>query len=139
MENTLNKAHKHTVNVAVGIILRDISCFVTKRNETVHQGGKWEFPGGKVERDENVTDALARELREELGIDVIDSEPFMHIEHDYGDKHVTLHIHTVSSFTGEPRGCEGQQGAWVLLEDLQKLRFPDANKAIITKLEAQYL
>ena len=130
---------KKTVNVAVGVILHDGSCFVTKRDESAHQGGTWEFPGGKVEQGETVTQALARELQEEVGIVLVDSEPLLQIEHDYGDKHVTLHIHTVISFTGEARGCEGQEGRWVLLKDLRDLCFPDANKTIIEKIEAQYL
>lgn len=139
MRNPMPEAKKKTVNVAVGIILRDTACFVTKRDQTVHQGGKWEFPGGKVEQAENVTQALTRELREEVGIELVNSTPFMLIKHDYGDKHVTLHIHTVTSFTGTPKGCEGQEGQWISINELRKLSFPDANKAIIEKLEIQHL
>ena len=135
MDNT----NKKTVNVAVGIILDGLYCFVTKRDEAVHQGGKWEFPGGKVEQGEEITEALARELQEEVGIKIKGSQPFMRIEHDYGDKHVTLHIHIVSDFAGVASGCEGQLGQWILLKDLHTLRFPEANHAIIKQLVAHYL
>ncbi|MEO2268692.1 8-oxo-dGTP diphosphatase MutT [Pseudoalteromonas pernae] len=122
------------VNVAVGIILRGQQSFICKRPDDKHQGGLWEFPGGKIESGETTTQALARELSEEIAIDVHSSEPFMLIEHDYGDKKVCLDIHKVSDFTGEPKGAEGQQGQWVALTELTQYAFPEANKAILEKL-----
>lgn len=122
------------VNVAVGIILRGEHSFICKRPDDKHQGGLWEFPGGKIEAGETTTQALARELLEEIAIDVHSSSPFMVIEHDYGDKRVCLDIHTVSDFSGEPRGAEGQQGQWVAVAKLTQYAFPEANRAIIDKL-----
>ncbi|MFY8273949.1 8-oxo-dGTP diphosphatase MutT [Pseudoalteromonas sp. SSDWG2] len=122
------------VNVAVGIILRGEQSFICKRPDDKHQGGLWEFPGGKIEDNETTTQALARELKEEIAIDVHSSEPFMLIEHDYGDKKVRLDIHTVSHFSGEPHGAEGQQGQWVDIDKLSSFSFPKANEAILDKL-----
>ncbi len=122
------------VNVAVGIILRGQQSFICKRPDEKHQGGLWEFPGGKIESGETTTQALARELLEEIAIDVHSSEPFMVIEHDYGDKKVCLDIHKVSDFTGEPKGAEGQQGQWVAINELAHYSFPEANQAILEKL-----
>ncbi|WP_462156538.1 8-oxo-dGTP diphosphatase MutT [Pseudoalteromonas sp. GB56] len=122
------------VNVAVGIILRGQQSFICKRPDEKHQGGLWEFPGGKIESGETTTQALARELLEEVAIDVHSSEPFMVIEHDYGDKKVCLDIHKVSDFTGEPKGAEGQQGQWVAINELAQYAFPEANQAILEKL-----
>ncbi|GAB3011459.1 8-oxo-dGTP diphosphatase MutT [Bowmanella dokdonensis] len=122
------------VHVAVGVILRDKQVFISKRAERLHQGGKWEFPGGKVEDGESVQQALARELKEEVDIQIRASESFMLIEHDYGDKHVRLDIHLVRDFNGEPHGREGQEGRWVVVAELGNYEFPKANLPIIDHL-----
>ncbi|GEA10671.1 8-oxo-dGTP diphosphatase MutT [Alteromonas sp. KUL49] len=122
------------VHVAVGVILKKGNVYITRRAQNAHQGGKWEFPGGKVEPGETVTQALARELAEEVGIDVSDSEPLILIEHDYSDKSVKLDVHTVTDFDGEPFGKEGQEGTWAPIAALNEYTFPKANEVIIQKL-----
>jgi len=122
------------VHVAVGVIKREEQYFLTKRLENAHQGGKWEFPGGKVETDETVAQALHRELQEEIAIDVLSCFPLIEIKHDYGDKKVLLDVYVVDNFQQEPIAQEGQQSAWFTLKELIKLDFPAANKAIIEKL-----
>lgn len=124
------------VHVAVGVIARGSSIFITLRADDAHQGGKWEFPGGKVESDETVTEALARELAEEVGISVLNSEPLTIIEHDYGDKQVKLDVHKVTAFDGEPHGKEGQAFKWQAVNSLRPEDFPAANSAIIDALTA---
>lgn len=120
--------------VAVGVVLRNHEVFISHRDSSRHQGGKWEFPGGKVEDNESVSDALLRELKEEINIDVISQQPFMVIEFDYPDKHVSLDIHLVTEFAGEPKQLEGQEARWVALQDLGNYEFPEANKPIVEKL-----
>tara|TARA_B110000881_G_C18503023_1_gene477962 strand:+ start:181 stop:570 length:390 start_codon:yes stop_codon:yes gene_type:complete len=122
------------IHVAVGIILNKDQIFLTKRLEDVHQGGKWEFPGGKVELGETVTEALYRELKEEIAIEVMSCQPFMEIKHDYGDKQVFLDVYTVNDYSGVPTAQEGQQQAWYKPSQLKELDFPAANKAIVKKL-----
>ncbi len=127
------------VNVAVGVIIRASKTigkeyFLTKRLEHVHQGSKWEFPGGKVESDETVVEALFRELKEEIAIEVIDCKPLITIKHDYHDKSVCLEVYMVDSYTGEPNAQEGQGQGWFSLAQLKSLQFPEANKEIITEL-----
>ena len=78
------------VHVAVGVVRRGTQVFISLRADNAHQGGKWEFPGGKVEDNETVLDALRRELQEEIGILVQSSEPLLIIEHDYGDSLLSL-------------------------------------------------
>jgi len=126
------------VHVAVGVIYRDRKFFLTKRADNVHQGGKWEFPGGKVEANETVAQALARELKEEVAIEVLACEPLIVIEHDYGDKKVMLDVFLVDNFSGEPCAQEGQEESWFSLADLKTLNFPEANKAIVSKLQQRY-
>ena len=72
------------------------------------RGGLWEFPGGKVEADETLLEALARELKEELGVLVEATDALMALEHDYGDKQVRLDVHRVTRWSG---GATRSRGA----------------------------
>lgn len=126
------------VHVAVGVIKREDKIFLTKRLAASHQGGKWEFPGGKVEENETVHQALHRELKEEVAIDTLSCTPLMQISHDYGDKKVLLDVFVVENFTGEAKALEGQQSGWFALSEFEGLNFPAANQAIIEKLQKVY-
>ena len=128
---------KH-VHVAAGVILNASNeVLLALRPRDKHQGGLWEFPGGKVEAGEPVRNALARELLEELNLVVEHSEPLLVTEHDYGDKQVTLDVWLVRSFSGVPEGREGQLLRWVRLDDLHRYQFPKANLAIVERLQSQ--
>ncbi|ASJ98135.1 8-oxo-dGTP diphosphatase MutT [Shewanella marisflavi] len=123
------------VHVAVGIIFdTDNKILLAKRPQHLHQGGKWEFPGGKVEQGETTSEALIRELREEVALEVASTSPLMTISYDYPDKQVYLDIHTVKSFTGQAKGLEGQLIQWAELADLKDYDFPAANQPIVEKL-----
>lgn len=126
------------VHVAVGVIKSGEQILLAKRHGHLHQGGKWEFPGGKVETGETVTQALARELAEEVGLKVTGSTPFMLLSYDYPDKQVLLDIHLVTEFNGTAYGVEGQQVEWVHLEKLQEYTFPDANQPILDKILTEF-
>ncbi len=119
------------VRVATGIILRDQKVFLALRKAKQHQGGLWEFPGGKCEEGESVRFALCRELREECGIEVQKCEFFKTLNHNYGDKQVELSFFTVTAFVGEPTGKEGQEISWVSLPDIVNYSFPKANEPIV--------
>lgn len=122
------------IHVAVGVIERNRQIFITRRPEHLHQGGKWEFPGGKIESGETLFQALTRELKEEVGIQCQSSEPLLLICHDYGDKQVKLDTHWVREFSGEPQGLEGQEGRWVSVDALESYEFPEANVAILHRV-----
>ena len=125
------------VTVAVGVLIDSVGrVLVTRRAPDAHQGGLWEFPGGKVEADETLLEALARELKEELGVSVQKTEALMILEHDYGDKQVSLDVHHVTHWSGEPRGLEGQPLAWQRPEQLRDWEFPAANRPILERLLA---
>ncbi|MEY8204193.1 MAG: 8-oxo-dGTP diphosphatase MutT, partial [Bermanella sp.] len=98
--------------------------FIAKRHAAAHQGGLWEFPGGKKEAGESAQAALYRELQEEVAINVIASHSLIKLSHDYGDKCVELDVYKVTAFSGEPRGAEGQVTRWVPLNELQNFEFP---------------
>ena len=111
---------------------------IARRPEHLHQGGLWEFPGGKIEADESVYQGLVRELSEELAINVTAANPFMHVSYDYSDKHILLDVWQVTAFEGEARGAEGQECCWVpikiLLREDSKYAFPQANRPILDAL-----
>ena len=120
------------VHVAVGVILdQDRNILLTRRAPKSHQGGLWEFPGGKVEAGESLERALRRELREELGITIGRTSALLEITHDYGDKAVLLDVHMVWDFTGEAQGLEGQPLAWVAPRELAQYPLPAANVPIV--------
>ncbi|MFW2374284.1 MAG: Nudix family hydrolase [Gammaproteobacteria bacterium] len=124
------------VHVAVAVIVNERhQVLVTLRPGHVHQGGLWEFPGGKLEQGETVTQALAREINEELGVEIIASDPLIRIRHDYPDKSVLLDVWRVSQFMGEPQGLEGQPVQWRDIASLEAGDFPQANRAIIHALQ----
>lgn len=130
------------IHVAAAVIRgADGRILIARRGESQHQGGLWEFPGGKVEDGEAVESALARELREELGIEVTAARPLIKIKHDYSDKQILLDVWDVSAFTGEPHGAEGQPLAWVSQRDLSQYEFPEANRPIVAaaRLPGEYL
>ena len=126
------------VHVAAGIIVRDQQVFISKRSSEQHQGNKWEFPGGKVESGESVLEALTRELKEEVNLDVVNAQVFHQLEFDYGDKVVQLDFYLVDDFTGIGKGLEGQQTTWVNMSELANYSFPAANQIIVEMLMTQF-
>ena len=107
------------LHVVVGI-LQDAEgrVLIQKRRAGTPKPGKWEFPGGKLERGEQPWDGLTRELSEELGIEVITADPLTKVTHDYDHANVRLDTYLVSQFDGEPAGMEGQRIAWTTIEKI---------------------
>ncbi len=123
---------KKYLHVAVGVIENKFGeILIAKRPDSAHQGGLWEFPGGKVDAGETLLSALSRELKEELAIDVLRSQPLIRIRHDYPDKSVLLDVHKVTAFSGDAKGNEGQPILWVDPASLSQYDFPAANQPII--------
>ena len=135
-------ASKNAIHVVAAAIENSKGeILIAKRPTHVHQGGLWEFPGGKVEANETIESALQRELLEELNIHVTNSTPLIQIEHHYPDKSVFLDVRHVITFTGTAIGNEGQDTQWVNKESLIDFEFPAANKSIINAilLPSEYL
>ena len=129
-----NTGAEAVVHVAVGILADGDKVFITRRSPDRHQGGKWEFPGGKLESQEDVLSGLRRELQEELGVDVQQARPFMQIHHAYPDKEVLLDVWSIMAYGGIPHGREGQEARWVSRQDLPQFEFPEADKPILRRL-----
>ncbi len=127
--------------VAVGVIRRGDRVLLARRPAHVHQGGLWEFPGGKREPGEDRRSALIRELDEELGIRAEHLRPLIRLRHAYPERTVELDVWQVDRWQGEPHGREGQPLRWVAVADLHTLPLPAANRPIVTavRLPSRYL
>ncbi len=122
------------LEVAVAVIVRNREVLLSLRPEHKQHGGLWEFPGGKFEQGESLQQALVREIREELDIEVTDFSELMRIEHQYENYSVSLQVALVTGFQGEARGNENQKIDWVPIQEVSNYRFPEANTAIVEKL-----
>ncbi|WP_151448557.1 NUDIX domain-containing protein [Lacisediminimonas profundi] len=101
------------IDVAVGVMRKsDGSLLLAQRPPGKPYAGYWEFPGGKVEPSESVLDALKREFEEELGVKVLQAQPWCCVEHVYPHAHVHLHFFIIRAWQGEPQSLEGQAFAW---------------------------
>lgn len=125
-----------TVHVAVAVIFNtDGEVLVALRDANQHQGGLWEFPGGKVEAGESVEQALAREILEEVNLHINAALPLLRIRYDYVDKSVLLDVWEVLDYSGKAHGCEGQALEWRELSTLDSVDFPAANAPIVKALQ----
>lgn len=134
-------ADKKIVHVVAAIIFNDdqSQVLLSLRKPDQHQGGLWEFPGGKVEAQEGQQHALKRELQEELDIAIGSCEFYMDILHRYDDKHVHLWFWSVFDFKGQPVGREQQQWCWWEVGSLNDLDFPEANQPVVERLLASFV
>lgn len=122
-----------TTVVVAAVIEQDDHFFVTRRHAGTHLEGLWEFPGGKVDAGESHSEALRREIREELEAEVDVHELLFQITHEYPDRIVALFFYTCS-LKGEPRPLLGQEMRWVGRGELRALGFPPADAELITRL-----
>ncbi len=123
------------IEVAVGVVFNEAGkVLVGQRVVKDRYFEKWEFPGGKLEVGESVQQALIREFQEETGITIKASEPLMRVEHDYPDRHVLLHVHTINDFSGDVCALEGQALKWVSISELKELDFLQGNQVILERL-----
>lgn len=123
------------IEVAAGIVTDARGrVLLMQRLPGKHLAGLWEFPGGKLESGESVGQALARELHEELGIEVLEHAPLITIPWHYPEKTVRLHALRVLAWRGNPRAREGHPLRWVLVEDMDIAAMPAADAPIVTAL-----
>jgi mutator protein MutT len=125
---------KPEVEVAAGLVFQAGRLLITQRHPQAHQGGLWEFPGGKRHPGETYEQCLARELIEELGIEVEVGERFETITHAYPDKSVHLEFFLCRLRSGEPRPIDCAAIAWVRAEELARYDFPAADARLLDRL-----
>jgi len=107
---------------------------IDQRLEEGLLGGMWEFPGGKQEPGETIQTCIARELQEELAINVLVGEELITVDHAYSHKKLRFVVHLCTWVTGEPQPLASQQVRWVRPESLKDFPFPAANARIIQSL-----
>ncbi|MEE9310496.1 MAG: 8-oxo-dGTP diphosphatase MutT [Cocleimonas sp.] len=126
-----------TIKVVIAVIInKKNQVLIAKRASHQHQGDKWEFPGGKVEKGETPQQALERELKEEVDITIHSAKSLTKISHKYTDKTVILDVYEVRNWSGDATGKEGQPLLWVDKAALNRYEFPAANAEILSILSA---
>jgi A/G-specific adenine glycosylase len=121
--------------IGVGLVFdRSGRVLIDQRLEQGLLGGMWEFPGGKQEPGEAIADTIARELREELAIEVAVEEELIRLDHTYSHKRLRFIVHLCRHLAGEPQPLASQQVRWVEPGDLGAFPFPAANARIIAAL-----
>jgi 8-oxo-dGTP diphosphatase len=123
------------VHVVAGILLRHDRMLIAERPVGKPYNGFWEFPGGKIEKNETGAVALARELQEELGIHVITAEHLFDHSYTYPDKQVLLQIWLVREFSGEPTGQENQALKWVTMTEMHSMPLLEGNWPILERVK----
>lgn len=121
------------IRVVAGIIWnQDRSQILLSRRQAAQEfAGLWEFPGGKVEKDEADQIAIIRELKEELAIEATELSLALQFRYDYPHKSIDFIIYDITQFTGDAVGAESQEVAWFSKEDLSSLPFPEANQRMV--------
>ncbi len=129
----MNDPHP-SINVVAAIIRQDDKILIAQRFDDAHQGGKWEFPGGKVEKGESLEVALIREIKEELGISIRVVKLTDEITHTYPDRIINLHFYESEILEGVPSAIECADIKWVKVKDLNLFEFPPADLELIKNL-----
>jgi len=119
--------------VVAAVIEREGRFLVTRRQHGVHLAGFWEFPGGKVADGESHTEALCREIHEELDVNIVVRDLVLETSYDYTDRVVTLFFYRCD-LIGAPRPMIGQEMNWVTRDELPSLNFPPADDELIRRL-----
>lgn len=122
---------------SAGVLKRENLYLIAKRPEGKPFAGLWEFPGGKMHPHETPSEALARELYEELGItsEVSSLQKIIDVSYNYPGFELFMPTFLCQTWEGEPQGCEGQHLQWVSLQDLPRYEVLPANLAIIDTLQ----
>ena len=126
------------VIVVAAIIRLGPWILITQRPEGSGHAGLWEFPGGKQEPGEAITDTIARELQEELAIEVAVDQELITVDHAYSHKKLRFIVHLCRWLSGEPQPLASQQVRWVKPEELGRYPFPAANARIIEALHGHF-
>lgn len=123
--------------MAAGLIFRGGKLLITQRRAGDHLGGLWEFPGGKVESSESFEGCLRRELREELGIEVVAGPLIESITHAYPEKTVHLRFYKCELLACEPQPLACAAVAWITRDELDDYSFPEADKKLLEMLKSR--
>ena len=122
------------IPVVTGLIRKNGKVLVGQRPAGHSLAGQWEFPGGKIERNESPEQALARELNEELGIEAEVGQLKLASTHSYGDTGIVILFYEVLFWKAEPKAVHHMELRWIDPPELKSLPIPDANKKILDRI-----
>ena len=122
-----------TIEVAAAIIVKDNRIFATQRGYGEFKDG-WEFPGGKLEPGESAREALAREIREELDVDIRVGKLLETVEYDYPEFHLTMHCFICELLSEEIVLKEHEDARWLKKEELDSVGWLPADVGVISKI-----
>jgi 8-oxo-dGTP diphosphatase len=126
-----------TVEVVAGALFDGAGrVLIAQRPAGKALAGRWEFPGGKLHPGESPYEALVRELREELGVEVLAAGRLMRYPHAYAERVVWLDLWTVQRWSGEPHGLDGQALKWVEPRRLHEEDILEADQPMVEALAA---
>ena len=130
-----------STHVVIGVIVSNGKILLAKRPTTTHQGGLWEFPGGKIKDNEKPFDAIIREVNEEVGLIVRNARPLIRYHYNYRQQSLFINVWCVYDWEGQAHGRENQVIKWVSISDLDKITMPAANEIILNamRLPSLYL
>jgi len=129
-----SKVQRRLIDVSAALIFHKGNLLITRRKAGSHLGGLWEFPGGKREPNETFEQCLAREIHEELGMEIAVGELFEEITHDYNTKSVRLKFFVCQWLQGEPQALGCDEFKWVRQSQLADYAFPAADARLLKKL-----
>lgn len=122
---------KKQITVTAAVIWQDDKILITKRPVGTHLEGMWEFPGGKKEETETLEECIAREIKEELGVEIKPEKLLLSVNHEYNTKIVDLYFFECILVNGSPVPMEGQEMKWVRPCDMSDYNFPPPDIEII--------
>lgn len=139
-ERPVKAAKKATPHhtIAVGVIWKNNQILIQQRPEGGLLGGLWEFPGGKQEADEALTQTVLREIQEELEIEVSVDTRITTVKHAYTHFKITLHAYHCQYVSGTPTPKACQDWRWVNPDELEIYAFPKANKVVLEALQKEW-
>lgn len=122
-----------TINVVAAVIMKEGKVFATKRGYGEFKDG-WEFPGGKVEAGESPEEALCREIREELEVEVNVGDLIDTIEYDYPAFHLSMKCYACTIAGGSPHLLEHEAARWLSADQLDSVAWLPADITLIPKI-----
>lgn len=126
---------KKIANVVAAVILKDGKYFATQRGYGEWKDW-WEFPGGKIEQGEEPKDALKREIREELNIEIEVNELLTTVEYDYPEFHLTMHCYFCSIISGQLLLLEHKDARWLSFDELESIKWLPADVEVVSLLKS---
>jgi 8-oxo-dGTP diphosphatase len=127
------------IQVVAAVISEDDAALCVQRpqNSKEYISSKWEFPGGKVEHGEDSIQALKREIREELHLEIQNIEFLMTVEHTYPDFHLVMYVYTCEIYSGEPVLTEHADMKWLSVDKLDQLDWAAADIPVVKHLQSR--